>query len=101
MIRVRCEELVLDPGSAIAAMNTQKGPAPEDAEWLMPTGLMLLASGAGRVDVVVVERRTNQEVDGSRAGGLPSRAVATRPWLAARVSGANESERPDGAEGER
>jgi hypothetical protein len=34
------------------------------------------------VDVVVVERRTNHEVDGSRAGGLPSRVVATRPGLA-------------------
>ena len=31
------------------------------------------------IDVVVVERRTNHEGDGSHPGGLPSRAVAARP----------------------
>ncbi len=31
------------------------------------------------VDVVIVERRTNHEGDGSYPGGLPSRVVATRP----------------------
>jgi 3-(3-hydroxy-phenyl)propionate hydroxylase len=41
-----------------------------------PTGLMLAAelSLAG-VEAVVVERRTTQELDGSRAGGLQSRTI--------------------------
>ncbi|MBI5089340.1 MAG: FAD-dependent monooxygenase, partial [Actinobacteria bacterium] len=41
-----------------------------------PTGLMLAAElQLAGVDVVVVERRTTQEVDGSRAGGLYSRTL--------------------------
>ena len=41
-----------------------------------PTGLMLAGELAlAGVDVVIVERRANQEVDGSRAGGLHSRTI--------------------------
>ncbi len=41
-----------------------------------PTGLMLAGELAlAGVDVVVVERRVNQDVDGSRAGGLHSRTI--------------------------
>jgi 2-polyprenyl-6-methoxyphenol hydroxylase-like FAD-dependent oxidoreductase len=41
-----------------------------------PTGLMLAAELAlARVDVVIVERRLDQELDGSRAGGLHSRTI--------------------------
>ncbi|HLG80764.1 MAG TPA: FAD-dependent oxidoreductase [Bradyrhizobium sp.] len=41
-----------------------------------PTGLMLAGELAlGGVDVAIVERRPNQEVKGSRAGGLHSRAL--------------------------
>lgn len=42
-----------------------------------PTGMMLAAelALAGVDDVVVVERRTTQELDGSRAGGLHSRTI--------------------------
>jgi 2-polyprenyl-6-methoxyphenol hydroxylase-like FAD-dependent oxidoreductase len=41
-----------------------------------PTGLMLAAELAlARVDVAIVERRENQEVDGSRAGGLHARTI--------------------------
>lgn len=41
-----------------------------------PTGLMLAGELAlGGVDVVVVERRLDQTVDGSRAGGLHSRTI--------------------------
>ncbi|MCU1395986.1 MAG: hypothetical protein JWM34_4414 [Ilumatobacteraceae bacterium] len=41
-----------------------------------PTGMMLAGELAlAGVDVVVVERRTNQQVDGSRAGGLHSRTI--------------------------
>jgi 2-polyprenyl-6-methoxyphenol hydroxylase-like FAD-dependent oxidoreductase len=41
-----------------------------------PTGLMLAGELAlAGVDVVVVERRANQELDGSRAGGLFSRTI--------------------------
>jgi 2-polyprenyl-6-methoxyphenol hydroxylase-like FAD-dependent oxidoreductase len=41
-----------------------------------PTGLMLAAELAlAGTDVVVVERRTDQELDGSRAGGLHSRTI--------------------------
>lgn len=41
-----------------------------------PTGLMLAAElKLQGVDVVIVERRPNQEVDGSRAGGLLSRTI--------------------------
>ncbi|HKP18413.1 MAG TPA: FAD-dependent monooxygenase [Gaiellaceae bacterium] len=41
-----------------------------------PTGLMLAAELAlAGVDVVVVERRTSQELDGSRSGGLHSRTI--------------------------
>jgi 3-(3-hydroxy-phenyl)propionate hydroxylase len=41
-----------------------------------PTGLMLAAELAlAGIDVAVVERRINQEVDGSRAGGLHSRTI--------------------------
>jgi 3-(3-hydroxy-phenyl)propionate hydroxylase len=41
-----------------------------------PTGLMLAGELAlARVDVAIVERRVNQEVDGSRAGGLHSRSI--------------------------
>jgi 3-(3-hydroxy-phenyl)propionate hydroxylase len=41
-----------------------------------PTGLMLAAELAlAHVDVAIVERRPNQELAGSRAGGLHSRAI--------------------------
>jgi 2-polyprenyl-6-methoxyphenol hydroxylase-like FAD-dependent oxidoreductase len=41
-----------------------------------PTGLMLAGELAlNGIDVVIVERRTNQEVDGSRAGGLHARTI--------------------------
>ena len=41
-----------------------------------PTGLMLAAELAlARVDVVVVERRPSQDLDGSRAGGLHARTI--------------------------
>ena len=41
-----------------------------------PTGLMLAGELAlAGVDVVIVERRTSQEVDGSRAGGLYPRTI--------------------------
>src|SRR6516162_5770299 len=41
-----------------------------------PTGLMLAGELAlAGVDVVVVERRTSQELDGSRSGGLHSRTI--------------------------
>jgi 2-polyprenyl-6-methoxyphenol hydroxylase-like FAD-dependent oxidoreductase len=41
-----------------------------------PTGLMLAAELAlAGVDVVIVERRTSQDLDGSRAGGLHSRSI--------------------------
>ena len=41
-----------------------------------PTGLMLAAELAlARVDVAIVERRANQDVAGSRAGGLHSRTI--------------------------
>ena len=41
-----------------------------------PTGLMLAAELAlAGVDVAIVERRPNQELPGSRAGGLHSRAI--------------------------
>ena len=41
-----------------------------------PTGLMLAGELAlAGIDVVIVERRGNQDVDGSRAGGLHSRTI--------------------------
>jgi 2-polyprenyl-6-methoxyphenol hydroxylase-like FAD-dependent oxidoreductase len=41
-----------------------------------PTGLMLAGELAlAGIDVVIVERRTSQDVDGSRAGGLYSRTI--------------------------
>jgi 2-polyprenyl-6-methoxyphenol hydroxylase-like FAD-dependent oxidoreductase len=41
-----------------------------------PTGLMLAGELAlAGVDVVIVERRTSQELDGSRAGGLHARTI--------------------------
>ncbi len=41
-----------------------------------PTGLMLAGELAlAGIDVLVVERRTSQELDGSRAGGLLSRTI--------------------------
>ena len=41
-----------------------------------PTGLMLAGELAlARVDVAIVERRANQDVDGRRAGGLHSRTI--------------------------
>jgi 3-(3-hydroxy-phenyl)propionate hydroxylase len=41
-----------------------------------PTGLMLAAELAlARVDVAIVERRTSQELAGSRAGGLHARTI--------------------------
>jgi 3-(3-hydroxy-phenyl)propionate hydroxylase len=41
-----------------------------------PTGMMLAGELAlAGVDVVIVERRTDQHVDGSRAGGLHSRTI--------------------------
>ena len=41
-----------------------------------PTGMMLAAELAlARVDVAIVERRANQDLAGSRAGGLHSRTI--------------------------
>src|SRR6476661_7856126 len=41
-----------------------------------PTGLMLAGELAlARVDVAIVERRTTQELAGSRAGGLHARTI--------------------------
>ena len=41
-----------------------------------PTGMMLAAELAlAGIDVVIVERRTGQELDGSRSGGLHSRTI--------------------------
>src|SRR5262245_6612354 len=41
-----------------------------------PTGMMLAAELAlAGVDVAIVERRTSQELEGSRAGGLHSRTI--------------------------
>lgn len=41
-----------------------------------PTGLMLAGELAfAEIDVVIVERRATQEVDGSRAGGLYPRTL--------------------------
>src|SRR5207245_11384043 len=41
-----------------------------------PTGLMLAGELAlAGVDVVIVERRASQDLDGSRAGGLHSRTI--------------------------
>src|SRR5262245_4442672 len=41
-----------------------------------PTGLMLAAELAlAQVDVAIVERRENQELAGSRAGGLHARTI--------------------------
>jgi 2-polyprenyl-6-methoxyphenol hydroxylase-like FAD-dependent oxidoreductase len=41
-----------------------------------PTGLMLAGELAlAGVDIVIVERRTSQELDGSRSGGLHSRTI--------------------------
>src|SRR5262245_4456939 len=41
-----------------------------------PTGLMLAGELAlARVDVAIVERRANQDVAGSRAGGLHARTI--------------------------
>src|SRR5213593_4330220 len=41
-----------------------------------PTGLMLAGELAlAGIDVVIVERRTSQDVNGSRAGGLHSRTI--------------------------
>ncbi|HET6833350.1 MAG TPA: FAD-dependent monooxygenase [Acidimicrobiales bacterium] len=41
-----------------------------------PTGLMLAGELAlAGIDVVIVERRANQDVDGSRSGGLHSRTI--------------------------
>src|SRR5262245_58406889 len=41
-----------------------------------PTGLMLAGELAlGGVDVAIVERRANQDLTGSRAGGLHSRTI--------------------------
>src|SRR5450432_223725 len=41
-----------------------------------PTGLMLAAElTLAKVDVAIVERRANQDVTGSRAGGLHSRTI--------------------------
>ncbi len=56
-----------------------------------PTGMMLGAELAlAGVDALILERRPNQELDGSRAGGLHSRAIelldqrgAAGPFLAA------------------
>ena len=41
-----------------------------------PTGLVLAAElKLAQVDVVLVERRANQQIDASRAGGLQSRTI--------------------------
>src|SRR6476469_8426451 len=41
-----------------------------------PTGLMLAGELAlAGIDVVIVERRASQDVDGSRSGGLHSRSI--------------------------
>ncbi|RYG84708.1 FAD-binding protein, partial [bacterium] len=41
-----------------------------------PTGMMLAAELAlARIDVALVERRKNQDLEGSRAGGLHARTI--------------------------
>jgi 3-(3-hydroxy-phenyl)propionate hydroxylase len=41
-----------------------------------PTGMMLASElTLAEIDVVIVERRTSQDLDGSRAGGLHSRTI--------------------------
>ena len=41
-----------------------------------PTGLMLAGELAlAAIDVVIVERRASQDLDGSRSGGLHSRTI--------------------------
>ena len=41
-----------------------------------PTGLMLAGELAlAGIDVVILERRASQDVDGSRSGGLHSRTI--------------------------
>ncbi len=60
-------------------MGTLHGPVAEHAVVIAgggPTGLMLAGELAlAGVDVVIVERRATQDVDGSRAGGLHSRTI--------------------------
>jgi 3-(3-hydroxy-phenyl)propionate hydroxylase len=59
--------------------NSRERPVTEHAVVIAgggPTGLMLAGELAlAGTDVVVVERRAGQEVDGSRAGGLHSRTI--------------------------
>ena len=65
-----------------------------------PTGLMLAAELAlAGVDVVVVERRTDQSVDGSRAGGLLPRTIEVldQRGIAERFVSAGRSTRPTGS----
>jgi 3-(3-hydroxy-phenyl)propionate hydroxylase len=60
-------------------MTQERGALAEHAVVIVgggPTGLMLAGELAlAGVDVVVVERRATQEVDGSRGGGLHSRTI--------------------------
>jgi 2-polyprenyl-6-methoxyphenol hydroxylase-like FAD-dependent oxidoreductase len=62
-----------------------------------PTGLMLAAElTIGGTDVVIVERRTNQELDGSRAGGLFPRTleVLDQRGIAERFLSEGEGQHP-------
>ncbi|MCW2585341.1 MAG: hypothetical protein JWN55_857 [Frankiales bacterium] len=59
-----------------------------------PTGLMLAGELAlAGIDVVIVERRASQEVDGSRAGGLHARTIEVldQRGLAARFLSAGQT----------
>jgi 3-(3-hydroxy-phenyl)propionate hydroxylase len=62
-----------------------------------PTGLMLAGELAlAGTDVVVVERRTTQELDGSRSGGLHSRTIEVldQRGVAERFLSAGEGQHP-------
>src|ERR1700688_1840337 len=67
-----------------------------------PTGLMLAGELAlAGIDVVIVERRATQHVDGSRAGGLHSRTIEVldQRGIAERVRRAGKPHRPVGFAG--
>lgn len=72
---------ILLPTSRPRGHTTQAGagPAADHAVIIAgggPTGLMLAAELAlGKVDVAIVERRANQDIVGTRAGGLHARSL--------------------------
>jgi 2-polyprenyl-6-methoxyphenol hydroxylase-like FAD-dependent oxidoreductase len=72
---------VLLPNSRTRARNLPRRPARAAEHAVIiagggPTGLMLAAELAlGQCDVAVVERRANQDVTGTRAGGLHARSI--------------------------